>query len=156
MPRTTMSAGTRPTPLTTNLERPADPLMLDELVHCRSGVDVDVRPEPAAVDRRSSALQLSKVADRAAAEKIDSTDLEKRTRLELKVVRHRLGRPVRLHLRDRHIAEHRTAVDAGFLISPRLVFEPRETTKMIMSRRYRNSFVRRVPELDTMHLLIFQ
>jgi hypothetical protein len=60
----------------TNLESAADPLVLDEAVRCRSGVDVDVRPEPAAVDQRSSALQLSKVADRAAAEKIDSTDLE--------------------------------------------------------------------------------
>ena len=98
----------------TNLESAADPLVLDEAVRCRSGVHVDVRPEPAAVDQRSSALQLSKVADRAAAEKIDSTDLEKRARLELEVVRRRLRRPVRLHLRDRHIAEHRTPVDAGF------------------------------------------
>ena len=97
-----------------NLESAADPLVLDEPVRCRSGVDVDVRPEPTAVDQRSSALQLSKVADRAAAEKVDGTDLEKRARLELEVVRHRLGRPVRLHLRDRHIAEHRTPVDAGF------------------------------------------
>jgi hypothetical protein len=60
----------------TNLESAADPLVLDEPVRCRSGVDVDVRPEPTAVDQRSSALQLSKVADRAAAQKVDGTDLE--------------------------------------------------------------------------------
>src|SRR5215216_4971851 len=113
----------------TNLESAADPLVLDEPVRCRSGVDVDVWPEPTAVDQRSSALQLSKVADRAAAEKVDSTDLEKRASLELEVVRHRLGRPVRLHLRDRHIAEHRAPVDAGFLIHPRLVLQPQSAAE---------------------------
>src|SRR5215211_4865290 len=112
-----------------NLESAADPLVLDEPVRSRSGVDVDVWPEPTAVDQRSSALQLSKVADRAAAEKVDGTDLEEGTHLELEVVRHRLRRPVRLHLRDRHIAEHRAPVDAGFLIHPRLVLQPQSAAE---------------------------
>ena len=57
----------------TNLEGAADPLVLDEPVRSRSGLEIDVWPEPTAVDQRSSALQLSKVADRAAAQKVDGT-----------------------------------------------------------------------------------